>query len=198
MLKQTPSQTVGPFFSYGLTPEEYGKAGITSQTLINTQTQGERIRIEGRILDGQGQGISDALVEIWQANSTGRYHHPSDNRADVALDNHFNGFGRAATDANGAFWFETIKPGAVPGRGNTLQAPHINIVVMMRGLLSHVYTRLYFADETEANSDDPVLALVEEARRSTLLAQCEETLSGTVFRFDIQMQGNNETVFFDA
>ena len=198
MPKQTPSQTVGPFFAYGLTPEEYGKAGIAGQTLINAHTQGERIRVEGRILDGQGQGISDALVEIWQANSNGRYRHPHDERNDILLDDHFNGFGRAATDTDGSFWFETIKPGAVPGRGNTLQAPHITLVIMMRGLLSHTYTRLYFADEAHANSDDPVLALVEESRRNTLIAKREETRNGTVFRFNIHMQGDSETVFFDA
>lgn len=124
--------------------------------------------------DGVSDPINDALIEIWQANAQGRYRHPKDVRDEVALDEHFQGFGRSATNAHGEFWFETIKPGVVPSRGNVLQAPHINVIVMMRGMLVHAYSRLYFADE-EANTNDPVLSSINEARRGTLMAGREET-----------------------
>lgn len=198
MLRQTPSQTIGPFFAYGLTPQEYGKPGIAGNVLIGAQTQGERIRIQGRVLDGAGDAIGDALIEIWQANAHGRYRHPADERDEVALDEHFKGFGRAATDDNGLFWFETVKPGPVPGRGNSLQAPHVNVVVFSRGMLLHTFTRLYFSDETAANRNDPVLSSVDEARRGTLIAPRDETPGGLVYRFDIHLQGEQETVFFDV
>ena len=198
MLKQSPSQTVGPFFAYGLTPESYGKPGIATNVLVNTVTEGERIRIEGRVLDGAGQPVNDAMIEIWQANTHGRYNHPDDNRSEVPLDTRFKGFGRTATDSGGKFWFETIKPGQVPSRGNALQAPHISIVFFSRGILVHAYTRLYFSDEAAANEIDPVLSSVAEARRGTLIAAREETPGGAVYNFDIHLQGDDETVFFDA
>jgi protocatechuate 3,4-dioxygenase alpha subunit len=198
MPKQTASQTVGPYFHYALTPEPYGRPGIAGGVLVSGDTPGERVRVEGRVLDGAGQPMPDAMVEIWQANAAGRYNHPADRREEAVLDPGFRGFGRLGTDAQGAFSFETVKPGPVPGRGNTLQAPHINLVLFARGMLDHAFTRIYFSDEAEANADDPVLSAVEEARRGTLVAARQETPGGTVYRFDIRLQGEAETVFFDA
>lgn len=198
MPKQTASQTVGPYFAYGLTPEAHGRPGIAGNVLVTDETEGERIRIEGRVLDGEGQPVTDAMVEIWQANAHGRYNHPHDTRDEVALDPRFTGFGRVGTDDNGVFRFETVKPGPVPGRGNTLQAPHISVILFARGMLDHAYTRIYFSDEAQANETDPVLSAVEAARRATLIAERQETPAGVVYRFDIRLQGDSETVFFDA
>jgi protocatechuate 3,4-dioxygenase alpha subunit len=196
MPKQTSSQTVGPFFAYGLVPEPYGRKGIASNVLTSEKLQGERIVIEGRVLDGKGEPVNDALIEIWQANAHGRYRHSHDARHEVPLDPAFSGFGRTMTDESGAFRFETVKPGRVPGRGNALQAPHIGLTVLARGMPSHAYSRIYFSDEAKANAEDPVLALVAPARRGTLIARCE---AGTaVYRFDVRLQGEDETVFFDA
>jgi protocatechuate 3,4-dioxygenase alpha subunit len=184
---QTPSQTVGPFFHYAL-PYEAGPC------LVGEATQGERITVEGRVTDGDGLPVTDALIEIWQANSAGRYHHPEDGQ-DKPLDETFGGFGRAPTDEQGVFRFHTIKPGAVPGLHNEMQAPHINICILARGVLKRMATRLYFAEEAEANRVDPVLNLVPEERRKTLIA---ERIGDTpVYRLDICLQGENETVFFD-
>ena len=194
-LGQTPSQTVGPFFAYGLTPEQYGYQYRSAfhQKVAADDTPGQHIRIEGRVYDGEGNPIDDALIEIWQADAEGRYPHPADRRGVNAP---FGGFGRAGTgsDPEKRFVFHTIKPGA-PGDG---QAPHINVIVLMRGLLCHAYTRIYFADEAEANARDPVLNSVPKERRGTLLAEPIETPSGTAYRFDIHMQGERETVFFDV
>ncbi len=204
MPKQTASQTVGPYFHYALTPEPYGRTGIAGGVLASADTPGERVRIVGRVLDGAGQPVPDAMVEIWQANAAGRYNHPADTREEAALDPGFRGFGRLGTDADGAFSFETIKPGPVPGRGNTLQAPHINLILFARGMPDHAFTRIYFSDEATANRDDPVLTAVEAARRATLVATREETPggpaspNGIVYRLDIRLQGEAETVFFDA
>jgi protocatechuate 3,4-dioxygenase alpha subunit len=193
--KQTPSQTAGPYFAYALAPEQYGYpfASIAGGTLVRSDTDGERIRIEGRMLDGEGQPICDALIEIWQADAQGRYAHPADPRSSNAS---FRGFGRVGTgtDPDNRFVFETVKPGSVDG----IQAPHINVTVLMRGLLLHAYTRLYFSDETAANAKDPVLASIPTNRRDTLIAQREQTAGGVVYRFDIHMQGQRETVFFDV
>ena len=196
MSRQTPSQTVGPFFAYALTPELYGRPGIASNVLAADDTPGEHIRIEGRVLDGEGAGIRDAVIEIWQADAGGVYHHPGDGRATSG--NAFTGFGRTGTDEQGHFSFQTVKPGAVPGPGNTLQAPHLNVIVLMRGLLSHVFTRIYFSDEAEANEACPVLGLVEPERRATLIASRAERHGMPVYRLEIHMQGDRETVFFDA
>jgi protocatechuate 3,4-dioxygenase alpha subunit len=177
-------------------PEPYGRKGIASNALAANGAEGERIVIEGRVLDGKGEPVNDALIEIWQANAHGRYRHARDARDDVPLDPAFSGFGRAMTDETGAFRFATVKPGRVPGRGNALQAPHIGVTVLARGMPSHAYSRIYFSDEEKANAEDPVLALVEPARRGTLIARRE---AGTaVYRFDIRLQGEDETVFFDA
>jgi protocatechuate 3,4-dioxygenase alpha subunit len=196
---QTPSQTVGPYFAYGLTPAQYGYplASIASADLRTPEVQGQQIRIEGRVLDGNGAAVDDAMIEIWQADPQGRYAHPADARAGNVV---FKGFGRCGTgtDPDNRFVFDSLKPGAVDGA----QAPHINVIVFMRGLLSHLYTRLYFADEAEANAGDPVLQSVPEQRRGTLIAERgEDEAAGegvAVYRFDIHMQGDKETVFFDV
>ena len=162
MLIQSPSQTVGPYFSQGLLRE--GDKVFTN-VLVSEKTEGERIRIEGCVTDGDGNPIEDALIEIWQANRHGRYHHPLDEQ-DKPLDPEFTGHGRTATDTSGNYWFETIIPGPVPGANDTQQAPHINVIVFARGMLSHAFTRIYFEDET-ANLNDPVLVSIDdEARRA--------------------------------
>ncbi len=198
MARQTPSQTIGPYFAYCLTPEPWGRKGITSNRLAGADTPGEHIVIQGRVIDGAGAGVDGALVELWQANAAGRFRHPSDGRADLPLDHGFTGFGRAGTDGNGAFSFTTVKPGCVPGPGNQVQAPHVGLIIQARGMGAHVFTRCYFADEAKANARDTVLALVDEARRPTLIAAREDTASGPVYRLDIVLQGAGETVFFDA
>lgn len=198
MPKQTPSQTVGPFFAYGLTPEGYGHTGIAGNVLVTPATLGERIRIEGCVLDGKGQPVNDAMIEIWQANAAGRYRHAADKRDAVPLDGSFAGFGRTLTDATGAFRFDTVKPGRVPGRGNALQAPHIGLIVLARGMPNHAYSRIYFSDEVKANGEDAVLTAIDSARRKTLIAARREEAGGPVYRFDIRLQGDDETVFFDA
>jgi protocatechuate 3,4-dioxygenase alpha subunit len=194
-LKQTPSQTVGPFFAYGLTPDQYGYPfrALAGSVMIDDDTPGERIRITGRVLDGAGNPVPDAMIEIWQVDGEGRYAHPADGRGSNVR---FKGFGRCGTgtDAEHRFEFATIKPGPI-GDG---QAPHVNVIVFMRGMLCHVFTRIYFDDEAEANASDPVLASVEKARRHTLIAARQATAGGTVYRFDLHMQGPEETVFFDV
>ena len=166
--------------------------------LAQPETIGQRIRIEGRVLDGDGVGVPDALVELWQANGNGRYRHPADRREEEALDAGFIGFGRAGTDADGAYWFETIKPGAVRfGRNEErMQAPHICVMVLARGLLNHLATRLYFADEP-ATARDPILRRVPTERRATLIAQPTTADGQTLYRWDIILQGAGETVFFN-
>lgn len=194
-LKQTPSQTVGPYFAYGLTGDQYGYQlkAIANGAMARSDTEGERIRIEGVVYDGAGKPISDAMIELWQADAKGRYAHPADKRGSNAS---FKGFGRfgTGTDPENRFIFDTIKPGAVDGR----QAPHINVILTMRGMLLHTFTRIYFSDEAAANAKDPVLASVPADRRDTLIARRTMTPAGPVYRFDIRMQGDKETVFFDA
>lgn len=185
-LSLTPSQTVGPFFEIGLLRDP-------PNVIAKSSVQGERIRIEGRVLDGDGAPVPDAMVEIWQANSRGRYRHPADRR-EAPVDEGFTGFGRSGTDENGAFWFETIKPGAVPSPSHGSQAPHLNLCVFARGLLDHLVTRMYFEDE--ANDGDEVLRSVPERRRSTLMAMRISHDDGTLYRFDVILQGEGETVFF--
>ena len=169
---------------------------VAGNELTHPGAEGERIRIEGRVLDGEGRPVDDAMIEIWQANAHGRYNHPADGRKDNVLDPAFKGFGRAGTgtDPENRFIFETVRPGAI-GDG---QAPHLNVIVFMRGILVHAYTRIYFSDEAEANASDPVMAQVECSRRGTLIALRDETPGGVVYRFDIHMQGDKETVFFDV
>lgn len=184
---ETPSQTVGPYFSMRL-------AGVGENILT---TRVGRIVIEGKVLDGEGSHIEDALLEIWQAGPSGRYRHPDDTR-DLELEPDFTGFGRAATDfETGQYRFETLKPGPVPDREGALQAPHISLVVQGRGMLNPTFTRIYFSDEEEANADDLVLRGIPESRRPTLIAELQRGTDPPVYRFDITMQGEHETVFFD-
>lgn len=193
--EQTPSQTVGPFFAFGLTAPQFGYVydAIASGDLADEQTPGERIHVEGRVLDGAGVAIPDAMIEVWQADSEGRYAHPADTRPS---NQNFRGFGRfgTGTDPAGSFVFHTVKPGSVDG----VQASHINLIVFMRGMLTHAYTRLYFSDEPQANASDPVLQSVPAERRDTLIATRSDRSGAVVYRFDIRMQGDNETVFFDV
>lgn len=187
-----PSQTVGPFFLDCLL-----RPDARHNELILPETIGERIRIEGRVIDGDGAGVPDAVIEIWQANSQGRYNHPADTRAAAALDSSFTGFGRSGTDEAGRFWFETIRPGTVPfGEGEQLQAAHICVMVMARGLLNHLATRLYFADDP-AIETDPILRRVPRERRATLLARAQGTQGRMLYRWDIVLQGQGETAFFN-
>jgi protocatechuate 3,4-dioxygenase alpha subunit len=186
----TGSQTVGPFFHDCLLRD-----GADCPVLVTPTTAGERIRIVGRVIDGDGLGVPDAMIEIWQANAAGRYNHPADTR-DLPLDPSFTGYGRTGTDADGTFQFETIKPGAVPFDDQRLQAPHIGVTVFARGLLNHLCTRLYFADEP-ANAADPILLLVPAERRATLIATSLQEGTTPVYRLDIVLQGAGETVFFN-
>jgi protocatechuate 3,4-dioxygenase, alpha subunit len=188
-LPLTPSQTIGPFFKPSLV-----RSG--DEKVAARESRGEQIAIVGRVLDGDGAPVDDAMVEIWQANADGRYDHPDDQQEKL-IDPHFHGFGRAATDEDGYFRFETIKPGPVPGIGNVLQAPHINASVFARGLLKGLVTRIYFPDEP-SNASDAVLNAVPNARRSTLIARIDSKSPQPTFRFDIVLQGENETVFLDV
>jgi protocatechuate 3,4-dioxygenase, alpha subunit len=191
----TGSQTVGPFFEPALLRED-----ARCNVLTQAETAGERIRIEGRVLDGDGEPVPDALVEIWQANAHGRYNHPAD-QGPAALDPSFTGFGRSGTAEDGSYWFETIRPGAVPFDKERMQSPHICVTVFSRGLLNHLVTRLYFEDEP-TNAEDPILQCVPTDRRATLLAtrvaSRESDDTAVVYRFDIIMQGANETAFFNV
>jgi protocatechuate 3,4-dioxygenase alpha subunit len=194
MTERTPSQTVGPFLHVGLVPKAYGFREVFSHAVADSGVPGTHIRIEGRIYDGDGNILPDAMVEIWQADHEGRYAHPTDGRP--LASNSFRGFGRCATDKDGGFRFATVKPGATPGPGGATQAPHINVGVFSRGILKRLFTRIYFAGDP-ANAKDPILALVPAARRDTLMAK-PDAKSPNVYRFDIRLQGANETVFFDA
>ncbi len=201
---ETPSQTAGPYVHIGLIPQQAGFdifANNFGNVLAGPETQGERIRIEGRVLDGTGSPIRDALVEIWQANAAGRYSHPADRQADKPLDPSFRGWGRAGTDFQTGVWsFDTVKPGRVIGRrGHRDMAPHVSLWIVSRGINIGLSTRMYFADEADANAEDPVLNMIEPAiRRGTLIARREERDGAAVYLFDIHVQGERETVFFDA
>lgn len=188
MLPQSPSQTIGPFFHYGLLA---GGENI----LVNEDTVGQRIRIEGVVLDGDGIAIPDALIEIWQADAQGYFDHPAD-PGQQKVDKSFRGFGRSDTTDSGRFWFRTIKPGSVPWNDESYQAPHINLRIFGRGMLIPSVTRLYFSDE-RANDMDPVLNSVEQARRQTLVATLKESGELPCYCLDIRLQGEHETVFFD-
>ncbi len=182
MPRQTPSQTVGPFFWNALTPHERGP-GLPPGTVMDiARGAGRAIHIEGRVLDGAGDPVADAMVEIWQAGSDGRY--PADHR----------GFGRVGTEASGKYAFLTVKPGPVASGA----APHVNVAVFARGLLNHAFTRIYFEDEAATNASDKVLASVEPARRDTLLARRRDGSVLPTYEFTIRLQGDRETVFFDA
>jgi protocatechuate 3,4-dioxygenase, alpha subunit len=180
----TPAQTVGPFLHIGL-PYAAGPY------VVPEHTPGA-IRVHGTVVDGEGTPVSDALVEIWQADPDGRFRHPDDpHRASSAQAKGFRGFGRCPTDASGHYAFVTMKPGRVPAEDGW-QAPHIDVALFARGLLNHLVTRVYFPDEAEANAHDPVLSALPTDRRETLVAVPD---AGGV-RFDIRLQGEHETVFF--
>ena len=182
----TPSQTIGPFFHDALLDRNYSE--------LVSLDHPERIRIEGTVYDGAGEIVTDAMVEIWQANRAGRYNHPAADREDQSLDEDFSGFGRSGTDAGGEFSFLTVKPGPVPGADGRLQAPHVMVSVFARGLLKRLVTRIYFPDEEEANAVDPVLSSIEDKKlRRTLIARDE----GGALRFDIHLQGEEQTAFFE-
>jgi protocatechuate 3,4-dioxygenase alpha subunit len=191
-LYATGSQTVGPYLHIGLDWLN------TSDLVGNAASVDGKIVIEGCIFDGNGAPVTDAAVELWQANRHGRYAHPGDKRA-LALEPGFRGFGRMPTDAKGMFRFTTIKPGRVPGRDGAMQAPHIAVTVFARGLLKHLVTRIYFPDG-EGNADDAVLNAVPPDRRDTLVARPVPNRAG-VFEWNIVLQGEangqGETVFFD-
>ena len=186
-LEATTSQTVGPYFSIGLTR-------LKKVDLAGPGVSGERITVEGRVLDGDRKPVPDAMIEIWQANSHGKYAHPEDDQK-KPLEPGFQGFGRIPVDENGKFSFTTIKPGAVPGPNGNPQAPHIAVSVFMRGLLRRLVTRIYFPDEP-ANAGEFVLNLVEPERRATLIAKKSVNQIGTL-EWNVVLQGPDETIFFD-
>ncbi|WP_347455789.1 protocatechuate 3,4-dioxygenase subunit alpha [Acinetobacter thermotolerans] len=200
-LRETPSQTGGPYVHIGLMPNQAGIEVFEqsfNNKMVKPETQGERIRIEGQVLDGLGLPLRDVLVEIWQADANGVYPSHADTQGKQA-DPHFFGWGRAAADFETGLWsFETIKPGAVPGRKGSIQAPHIALVIFARGINLGLHTRIYFDDETEANAKDPLLNGIEwTPRRQTMVAKREERDGEVVYRFDVRVQGENETVFLD-
>lgn len=200
-LQETSSQTAGPYVHIGLAPKDAGFDIFENNfgnVLAGPRSRGERIRIEGCVIDGSGTPVRDALLEIWQANAAGKYAHPADRQA-KPLDRAFRGWGRACTDfTTGVYAFETIKPGAVTGRNGRPMAPHLNFWLVARGIHLGLATRMYFSDEAAANAKDPVLNLIEwEVRRRTLIAQRAKRGARTVYRFDIRLQGPEETVFFD-
>jgi protocatechuate 3,4-dioxygenase alpha subunit len=186
-LHATTSQTVGPFFTIGL-------RRLNKTNLLGPEVSGEKISIEGRVLDGNGKPVPDAMLEIWQANSHGRYAHPEDDQNNQ-LEPGFQGFGRIGADENAGFVFTTVKPGAVPGPDGKMQAPHIAVSVFARGLQLRLVTRIYFPEEA-LNADDYVLNLVEPERRATLIAR--RTAVAGALQWNVILQGVDETVFFDC
>jgi protocatechuate 3,4-dioxygenase, alpha subunit len=198
-LPLTPSQTVGPYFRIGL--EWLFRADLTGPGVA-----GPRVAVSGRILDGEGVPVDDALLELWQADPAGRYARPEGGGPG---DQEFSGFARIAVDAAGGFRFTTVKPGRVPGLDGRVQAPHLAVTIFMRGLLRHLVTRVYFPDEAEANAADPVLTRVEPGRRATLVARpapahvlvpelVQDPGGGAALCWDVHLQGPQETVFFDC
>jgi protocatechuate 3,4-dioxygenase, alpha subunit len=181
----TGSQTVGPYLHIGLD-------WLVTRDIAGKGIAGERVAVQGRLIDGDGNGVNDGLVEIWQANAAGKYAH-SEDKQNKAIEKGWRGFGRIPTDAKGGFRFTTVKPGRVPAPGGGLQAPHLVVSVFMRGMLKQLATRVYFPDETAANAADPVLKLVPPARRATMIPRRK----GKVLEWDIVLQGKNETVFLD-
>lgn len=198
-LRETASQTAGPYVHIGLAP---GAAGFDiyerelGWDIAGPNAAGERIRVEGLVIDGTGSPVKDVLLEVWQANAAGHYAHPE---GGGAVEDGFRGWGRVITDfETGAWGFDTVKPGKVPGRMGRVQAPHLNLWIVARGINIGLNTRMYFEDEAEANAADPVLNLIEwENRRATLIARRSLRDGQPVYRFDIRLQGADETVFFD-
>jgi protocatechuate 3,4-dioxygenase, alpha subunit len=192
-LKQTPSQTVGPYFAYGLVPEQYNfdLKSLFSASAADREVPGEHIAVVGNVYDAEGKAVNDALIEVMQADARGHYVQS----AEEARETGFRGFARCGTgtDPKLRFVIDTVKPGATADDS----APHLDMIVLMRGMLLHCYTRVYFDDEDAANAKDTVLQSVPAERRHTLIAKREAGLSGTVYRFDVHLRGPNETVFFD-
>lgn len=198
-LKETASQTAGPYVHIGLIPHMAGFDIFQNNfgnVLAGAETPGEAISIEGRVFDGAGALVRDAMLEIWQADANGHYAHPADKRGAVAG---FRGWGRTGTDFDsGVYRFDTVKPGRTPWRNGRISAPHINVWLVSRGINIGLQTRLYFSDEAAANAEDPVLAMIEHKTRvPTLIAQRGEKAGRVIYTFDIVLQGDNETVFFD-
>jgi len=197
-LKESPSQTAGPYVHIGLTPNFCGIGGVYASDLgaamVNEKTRGERIGLRIRVLDGTGTPLRDALIEIWQADADGLYNSPAELRG--AADPNFFGWGRCPTDMEtGLCVFDTIKPGRVPYQDGRLMAPHISLWIVARGINIGLQTRLYFSDEAEANAQDPILARIEHrVRVPTLIAERQ----GSIYVFDVHLQGDKETVFFDS
>ncbi|MEZ2330273.1 protocatechuate 3,4-dioxygenase subunit alpha [Mesorhizobium sp. RCC_202] len=197
-LKESPSQTAGPYVHIGLTPNFCGIGGVYESDLgasmVNGETKGERIELRMRVFDGAGSPLKDALVEIWQADSNGLYNSPAELRG--TADPNFQGWGRQPTDMEtGVCLFQTIKPGRVPFRDGRLMAPHITLWIVARGINIGLNTRLYFSDEEKANAEDPILARIEHRQRvATLIAERQ----GNSYVFDVHLQGEKETVFFDS
>jgi protocatechuate 3,4-dioxygenase alpha subunit len=189
----TPSQTVGPYFAYGQCPEQYNfdLKSLFTPSVADREVTGEHISVVGNVYDGEGKVIGDAVIEMAQADSAGHYVQS----VDEARKTGFRGFARVGTgtDPKLRFVVDTVKP----GKTGDDAAPHIDVIVLMRGMLLHAYTRIYFDDESEANAKDAVLASVPEERRATLIAKREPGTSSTIYRFDIYLQGPQETVFFD-
>ncbi len=196
-LQETASQTAGPYVHIGLMPNSCGIPGIfpadLGATLIDAETLGERITVRGRVIDGGNQPVTDAVVEIWQADANGFYPSPAETRG--TADPHFTGWGRSATDPEtGVFAFDTIKPGRVHHSDGPLMAPHISVWIVARGINLGLQTRIYFADEASANAEDPLLARIEPPERAKTLIASRQ---GSVYSFDIRLQGDGETVFLD-
>ena len=199
-LRETPSQTAGPYVHIGLAP---GAAGFEiykrelGWDIAGPNAKGERIRVEGLVIDGMDTPVKDVMLEVWQANAEGRYAHPD---GGGPVEEGFRGWGRVITDFRTGEWgFDTVKPGATPGRNVGPQAPHLNLWLVARGINIGLNTRMYFDDEAEANAKDPVLNLIEwERRRATLIAKRSERDGKVIYRFDIRLQGGSETVFFDV
>lgn len=187
-LQATTSQTVGPYFRIGL-------QWLFADNLAGPGVAGERVVIQGRVLDADGQGVPDAMLEVWQANAAGKYAHPEDTQ-EKGLEKEFRGFGRIPTGEDGSFRFSTVKPGRVPGPEEKFQAPHIVVSVFMRGLLRRLITRIYFPGEV-ANAEDYALNLVEPSRRATLVARKLDGAEG-LLEWNVVLQGPQETVFFDC
>lgn len=200
-LKESPSQTAGPYVHIGLVP---GAAGFhiyereLGTDIAGPEALGERIQVEGTVFDGTGAPVRDVLIETWQADAEGRHAHPRDPRVGEVAPG-FRGWGRVVPDFQNGLWtFDTVKPGPVPGCHGGLMAPHISLWLVARGINIGLNTRLYFDDEAEANAQDPVLNLIEQVhRRQTLIARREERNGMGVYRFDIRLQGEGETVFMD-
>jgi protocatechuate 3,4-dioxygenase, alpha subunit len=197
-LKESPSQTAGPYVHIGCTPNFTGIHGIFETDLgagplVNDKTRGERITIRGRVIDGSGTPLRDAMIEIWQADAEGLYNSPSETRG--TSDPNFSGWGRCPADmTTGEFVFETIKPGKVPFNDGRPMAPHVTLWIVARGINIGLQTRMYFSDEEEANAADPILTRIEhKVRIPTLIGRRE----GDTVTFDIHLQGENETIFFD-